>query len=163
MLSTIIEYLETEDFTFKCEYECPQYKLTIEVGDAKNSELHVFNSPSDENDVDHNVTFNGKVLISSPDVKEVINVIQTTSDVIYYMNKPNVVPIDLADEFQKNKRNMYDFITERLEDEISHLFTEFHEKYNTKGGDIYPEQQHNLDRYTEVIAQIMYEQIKQNL
>jgi hypothetical protein len=158
MLSSIIEYLETEDFTFKCEYECPQYQLIIEVGDDKNTEMQVFNSPTSEG-VAHNVKVNNKIIISSEDVKEVINVIQTTSDIIYLVNKKDVI----HETLEGTNLNMHEYITKRVEQEIECLFKEFHEKYNTKSGDITPKQQFNLDAYTAELISVMHEQVKQNL
>jgi len=58
---------------------------------------------------------------------------------------------------------LQDEIHEFLNDKITDIFDELHSKYNTISGDIDPQQEMLLSELTEKMAEIMSNQISQNM
>jgi len=58
---------------------------------------------------------------------------------------------------------LQDEIHEFLNDKITDIFDELHSKYNTISGDIDPQQEILLSELTEKMAEIMSNQISQNM
>tara|TARA_Y100000593_G_C4287594_1_gene326400 strand:- start:1029 stop:1343 length:315 start_codon:yes stop_codon:yes gene_type:complete len=50
-----------------------------------------------------------------------------------------------------------------LQDAIDRIFVEYHSKYNTKSGDITPNQAIELEKLTMALALLIKDQIRQNL
>ena len=58
---------------------------------------------------------------------------------------------------------LQDEIHEFLNDKITDIFDELHSKYNTISGDIDPQQEMLLSELTEKMAELMSNQISQNM
>jgi len=61
------------------------------------------------------------------------------------------------------KNHLKNNIYRSLEIEVENLMNDLHSKYNTESGDIDPQQELQLSSATEQMAEIMAEQIAQNM